>query len=456
MSKSWDGIEKRLRRAEKTRASQRERAEEVKQIDLMSYIAPVYYPLHEDVLNSCHEFYNLPGGRGSGKSSFCALEIIHGIMNDDTGQSNALVVRKFAVTLRSSVFAQLQWAIDALGVSARWKSTVSPLQFIYETGQTIKLTGLDDPQKLKSIKPRHGYFKYLWLEEFSEINGERELRNLQQSVLRGGQRFTVFRSFNPPISKSNWANAFVAVPDNRSITMLTDYRMIPEEWLGESFIEEAERLKEINPRAYEHEYLGLAIGSGGEVFPNLEVREITNEEIDGLNYIYQGLDWGFASDPFCFLRVAYDRKHDTVYILDEIYKKHCGNREIGEMILGRDYHYAGEYTDLYGDVFEEQLTVTCDSAEPKSIADLQEMGIKARKCHKEPGCVQYRVKWLQQRKIVVDPARTPEAHRELTNYEYETDKDGTFLSSLPDKDNHSIDALAYALDRLIYKRGVSA
>lgn len=109
-----------------------------------------------------------------------------------------------------------------------------------------------------------------------------------------------------------------------------------------------------------------------------------------------------------------------------------------------------------GGVYEEKQLITADCAEPKSIADMQAEGLKCIPCHKEPGCVSYRVKWLQHRRIVIDPKRTPEAYREFVNYSYATDKDGNFLSELPDKDNHTIDACAYALDRHIYRRGVSA
>lgn len=66
------------------------------------------------------------------------------------------------------------------------------------------------------------------------------------------------------------------------------------------------------------------------------------------------------------------------------------------------------------------------------------------------------MKWMQHRRIVIDPARTPNTYREFVNYSYEADKDGNFLSRLPDRDNHTIDACAYALDCLIYRRGISA
>lgn len=432
--------------------------EEVEALDITDHIADCFIPVHEDVTRGDHTFINLPGGRGSGKSSFVALEIVNQIMKDRSGRSNAIVIRKYANTLRGSCFNTIQWAIDKLGVSEHWKSTFVPLEFRYKTGQVIRFSGLDDPTKLKSLRPTKGYFRVLWIEEFSEIMGEAELRNLQQSVLRGGDRFTVFRSFNPPISSANWANQYIERQDERSLTIRTDYRMIPAEWLGDLFLDEAERLREINPKAYEHEFLGLPVGNGSEVFPNLEIRTITDEEIRKQTYIFQGLDFGFSSDPFAFVRVAYDRKTDTVYFIDEIYKRHCSNQDIADLIIEKGYHKTGNLHGLYDrSVYEEKQIIVCDCAEPKSIADLQHIGLKAISCHKEPGCVQYRTKWLQRRRIVIDPDRTPESAREFRNYCYVVDrKTGEITSELPDKDNHTIDSCAYALNRLIYYKKISA
>ena len=452
-------IERQIKALEASHGASARLREVIDGLDITDHIADCFVPVHEDVSQGSHTFYNLPGGRGSGKSSYVGLEVVNQIMKDRSGQSNAIVIRKYANTLRGSVFNQIQWAIDVLGVSNHWKSTVVPLQFIYETGQVIRFSGLDDPTKLKSLKPTKGYFRILWIEEFSEITGEPELRNLQQSVLRGGKRFTVFRSFNPPISSANWANQYIDRPDDRSLTVRTDYRMIPADWLGDLFLDEAQRLKEINPKAYEHEFLGLPVGNGSEVFPNLEIREITDEEIQNQTYIYQGLDFGFSADPFAFVRVAYDRKTDTVYFIDEIYKRHCSNKEIAELIIEKGYNKTGRvsYSVMFRESYEEEQKIFCDCAEPKSIADLQEMDLRALPCHKEPGCVQYRIKWLQHRKIVIDPSRTPESAREFQNYCYVVDrKTGEITSELPDKDNHTIDGLAYALDRLIYRRGISA
>jgi PBSX family phage terminase large subunit len=363
--------------------------------------------------------------------------------------------------MRDSVYSQIAWAIDLLDVNDLWRGSVSPMQWTYKpTGAQILFRGLDDSSKLKSIKPRRGYFRYVWFEEFSELPGENFTRSVMQSVLRGGDLFTVFRSFNPPINASNWANVFIQRPDDRAITLHTSYLDVPPAWLGDDFIVEAERLQQINEQAYRHEYLGEATGSGGEVFPNVIVREITDEEINELQYIYAGIDFGFSTDPAVFMRVAYDSKHDAVYLLDEIYKKHLSNKQLADEVKAKGYDYTGQYKNIgyagYPDYYKERQVIVCDSAEPKSIADLQTDGLKAIACHKYPGSVLYGIKWLQNRRIIIDPARTPRAHEEFISYEYMTTKDGEFLADVPDANNHCIDSVRYSLDRIINKRGVSA
>lgn len=410
---------------------------------ILPHIADCYVELLGDIEGERYTYFNLPGGRGSAKSSFVSLVIVKGVASDPTGETNAVCFRLVADTMSDSVFAQNQWAIDTLGMSHLWKSTTKPLRHTYiPTGAQIIYKGLDKAEKLKSIRPKRGIFRYIWLEEFAELPGAGFVRNVMQSVIRGkGQKFTVFRSFNPPISKNNWANTFIQQPDPKAKTLLTNYTMIPPEWLGEEFIYEAERLRELNPDAYRHEYLGEAVGTGGEVFPTLEIREITKAEIDNMEYIYQGVDFGFAADPACFIRIAYDRKHETLYFLDEIYKRGISNAALAKEIQDRKY---------------DDYQIYCDCAEPKSVTDLRDSGLPARSCYKAPGCVEYRIKWLQHRRIVIDPRRTPNAHREFVNYSYPVDKNGQILSQLVDKDNHSIDAAAYGLTRVIFSRQYSA
>mgnify|MGYP000623862919 FL=1 len=208
-------IEKRLVALEASKKIADELKERAAQRDITQHIAPVYVPLHEDIQAQRHSIYNLPGGRGSGKSSVASLEIVDGIMNDST--ASGICFRRVGATLRESVFAQIEWAIDTLDASDLWTLTTSPMRATYKpTGQAIIFRGLDEATKLKSIRaPGRTYFRYQWYEEACELPGERTLRNVTQSVQRGGKVFTIFRTFNPPISLNNWMNRLVNVPDDR-------------------------------------------------------------------------------------------------------------------------------------------------------------------------------------------------------------------------------------------------
>ena len=138
----------------------------------------------------------------------------------------------------------------------------------------------------------------------------------------------VFRSFNPPVSLNNWANKFIQQPNEEALTLHTDYTQVPPEWLGEVFLNEAQRIQALNPKVYDHEYLGIPTGSGGEVFTTLEVREIADEELAMQCYRYVGVDFGFASDPAAVVALYYDRSTETIYFADEIYKRGLSNEAL--------------------------------------------------------------------------------------------------------------------------------
>lgn len=409
-------------------------------VSLSNIIAPAFYAIHWDIAEGRHTYYDLYGGRGSTKSSFIGTEIPLGIMQDP--EANAIVFRKVASTISTSVYEQILWGIEMLGVKHLWKATTSPHKLTYlPTGQVIIFRGLDKAKKMKSLKVARGYFKYLWFEELDEFAGSEEIRSVQQSVMRGGRKFVVFKSFNPPISKSNWANQYVMQPRHDALRHKSCYLDVPREWLGEQFFDDAEALKETNQRAYEHEYLGNAVGTGGEVFENLDVREITDEEISHFDNIYMGIDWGWYPDPFHWGKMHFDSARRTLYILDEFRAYKMSNAETWNSL-----------------VMKKGVTgydlITADSAEPKSVGDYREYGSFCREAIKGPDSVRYGIKWLQSLKsIVIDPVRCPETAKEFTTYEYDRTPDDEIISGYPDKNNHSIDCVRYALERVWRRKG---
>ena len=400
-------------------------------INLSSVIAPSFYEVHKNIKADTCTHYVEKGGRGSTKSSFISEEIVLGIMKDPL--ANGVALRKVKDTLKDSVYEQLQWAIDVLGVSDSWKSKESPLSFTYlKTGQKILFRGADKPKKIKSIKFSKGYCKYIWYEELDEFTGPEEIRLINQSLMRGGPKFVVFYSFNPPRSMNSWVNEDVLIErEDRSVHHST-YLDVPREWLGEQFIIEAQHLKAINEKAYEHEYLGEANGTGGEVFTNVKLRAITDEEIKMFDRIRRGIDWGYAVDPFHYSVMHYDKTRRRLYIFYEIQKVSLSNRKAAELIKLEN---------------KGNAIITCDSAEPKSIADLKSYGLRVKGAKKGPDSVEFGIKFLQDlEEIIIDPVRCPMTAREFINYELERDAKGNFKAEFPDKNNHAIDCCRYALE----------
>ena len=380
--------------------------------------------------------YVFSGGRGSTKSSFISLKIIELIKNNP--ELNAVIVRQVANTLRDSVFAQIQWAIESLELTEEFKCTYSPLEITYKpTGQKIYFRGADEPTKLKGIKVKSGYLGILWFEELDQFKGPEAVRTIEQSVVRGGDKAYIFKSFNPPKTANNWANKYVKVPNKNRYFNHSNYTQVPKKWLGKAFIEEAEHLKEINLKSYEHEYLGIANGNGGNVFDNVIIREITDDEIDVFDRIYMGVDWGWFPDPWVWNKMYYNPSQNKLYIYDEARENKKSNKDTYEILVN-------EKGVTPADI------ITCDSAEKKSIQDYKNYGLSARGARKGPGSVDYSMKWLVSlNEIVIDNIRCPYTATEFLEYEYERTKDGEVISGYPDKENHHIDAVRYALEHII-------
>jgi phage terminase large subunit len=234
-------------------------------------------------------------------------------MKDPNG--NCVVLRKVKDTLKESVFDQLVWAIDVLNVSQYWHIPEAKLVLTYiPTGQQIRFRGADKPKKIKSMKFARGYCKYIWYEEVDEFNGMEEIRMINQSLMRGGEKFTVFYSYNPPKSANNWVNAEVQLTRDDRLFHHSNYLTVPKEWLGEQFIIEAEHLRDTKPTSYQHEYLGEVTGTGGEVFDNVRIRKISDEEIDEFHNIKRGLDFGYAIDPLLTMWSIMTEKKNTLYL----------------------------------------------------------------------------------------------------------------------------------------------
>ncbi len=406
-------------------------------------LASSFIDAYRDIRDHKHTEYLFYGGRGSTKSSFISLVIICLLVNNPG--VHALVTRQVGNTLRDSVYSQLQWAISELnvfypGLSDKFKCITSPMEITYlPTGQKIYFRGLDDPGKIKSITPVSGHIGLFWQEEADQAKSAEHIRKIEQSI-RGGDFMIFIKSWNPPRSAQNWINKYVQIPKESQYQHKSDYRTVPRDWLGETWLGEAEHLKAVNPRAFNNEYLGEITGTGGRVFENVTLRKITDEEIEQFDRIYNGLDFGFSIDPSHFSRMHFDATRRILYIFGEVRRWKTRNEELYEAIKACGYD-------------KEELLIA-DSANPGSIADIRAYGANVRGAQKGKDSVRYSMRVLENlTEIVIDHERCPYTAEEFISYEYEQNSQGEYISEYPDANNHAIDSARYGLGLVIVRHG---
>lgn len=401
---------------------------------LSDLILPNFYDMHKAIKNSDYLRYVFKGGRNSGKSTFIAIELVLDIIRHPT---TTLCIRKVGNTLQESCYEQIKEAIDILGLSHLFKYNQSPLKITYlPRGNSIIFRGADDPAKIKSIKMSKYPITTIWIEELAEFKTEDEVTTIENSVIRAsledGLRYKIFYSYNPPKRKQSWVNKKYETQFINSNTIVHHSTYLYNKYVSEEFKIEAEHVKKTNPQKYEWDYMGKAIGSGVVPFNNLEFMQIPDIMIkNNFDNIRQGLDFGYAVDPLHFARLHYDKTRRKIYVFGEVHEVQMGNEAITREVLKRKWN---------------DFKIIADSAEPKSIAQIKAHGINIVGAIKRPGSVEYGEKWLDELEaIIIDPQRSPNTAREFESIDYKVDKDGNTLPKLEDKDNHSIDAVRYAL-----------
>lgn len=405
----------------------------IKRVRASDLFAPNFKEVWEEFLGNKITHFMLKGGRGSTKSTAVSTMIEMGMMMDAArGEvTNAIVLRLVGDTLRASAHAQMIKSTDLIGNPAEWKPGYSPLTLKYKiNGATVQFHGVDDPTKLKSITPERGYFKYIWLEEAAEFQNMEHVRSVLQSVMRGGEVFKVFYTYNPPRDVTHWINVEADIPRPDRLVHHSTYLDVPSKWLPRSFYVEAETLKKNNLPAYEHEYLGISTGVEGQIFKNVKLETITARQILDFRSRSCGLDWGYSIDPLAVIWDAWNPKYRRLYLFDEVYKLEMSNTATVAAIQEKGW----------------RGTVICDSEDPKSIADINGMGVRGIPARKGPGSVDRGMRWLSRDvdEIIIDPVRCPNAVKEFKGYSFDKDQYGKYKKGYPDRDNHLIDATRYS------------
>ena len=368
------------------------------------------------------------GSRGSKKSKTTALSMIVNLLKYP--QANALVIRRFAATLRDSCFSDLRWAMSRLKVEEYFDCRVSPLEIVYKpTGQKILFRGLDDPLKITSISVPVGVLCFVWIEEAYELSSEDDFNKLDMSIrgeLPDGLFKQITLTFNPWNSTS-WVKArFFDAPDENTFVKTTTWEC--NEWLDEADRHLFEVMRETNPRRYRVEGLGEWGITEGLIYSNFEQCEFDTDELRRHCTAAFGLDFGYT-DPNAFVCCLIDDSERKIYIFDELYEPGLTNEEIAAAI--KSMGYGSE-------------RIICDSAEPKSIDELYRLGIKAEPARKGRDSVNYGIQMIQNYRLVVHP-RCQNVWIELNNYAWAKDRSGNATGKPDHEFSHSMDALRYAV-----------
>ena len=411
-------------------------------------VIQAFHGILGDVFAHGHTDYWLKGGRGSTKSSFISICIVLLIVSFP--EANAVIVRRFSNTLRDSVYTQITWAISMLGLDAWFNATKSPMEITYKpTGQRIVFRGLDDPLKMKGVKFAKGYCAVQWFEELDQIESWEAVSSALRSFRRGGDRFWTFYSYNPPRTLWSWVNAKALEMERKQGCLVnhTTYLDVVEgghpEWLGEQFVMDAEYERDAHPDHYRWEFLGEITGTGGSVFENVREVRLSDADIATFDNPRNGVDWGWFPDPWRFVRCEWQPGRRRLVIFGEA---EANRRTAAE--TAAEVKALLTYADRDGEKprYHDQ-TVWCDDANPADIAVYRRAGIKAHPADKG-GMRRQSYLWLAGlREIAIDPVRCPLTFREFRLCEFAKDRQGEWVEDFVDGNDHSIDAVRYAMMR---------
>lgn len=376
------------------------------------------------------------GSRGSKKSKTTALWYIVNMMKYP--DSNLLVVRKVFRTLKDSCFTELKWAVSRLGVDRLWEFKESPLEMTYKpTGQKIYFRGLDDPLKITSISVPKGVLCWCWIEEAYEITSQSDFEMLNESI-RGyvpkdsGLFKQITLTFNP-WNQHHWLKKrFFDNPDSETLAITTNYTC--NEWLDQKDRELFEKMKVQNPARYRVAGLGEWGVSDGLIFENWQEKVFDVEEIRGLSSVRSafGLDFGYTNDPTALFCGLADLPSRTIWVFDEIYRKGMSNEKIAAEVISAGYG---------------KERIKADSAEPKSIDRLRELGlINIGKARKGKDSINTGIDFIQGFRIIIHP-KCVNFITEISSYTWDNE-DGHRINRPVDGFNHLMDAMRYALEDL--------
>jgi len=379
----------------------------------------------------------LYGGSSSGKSKFKAQQaVIDTLDATRTGGRNWLICRQVGRTIRGSVAQEINRVITEWGLQQFFSINKTDGTITCVNGYQIIFSGLDDVEKLKSITPAQGAITDVWVEEATETAQDSIKQLLKRQ--RGGNPKTPKRlhlTFNP-ILQQHWIYqtyfSGIGWMDEQKKYKTPELSILKTTHLDNKFLTSDDR-KGLEQETDSYYYQVYTLGNwgvlGDVIFTKWRVEDLSGMH-DQFTNRRNGLDFGFSSDPAAVGVSHYDKMRKTIYFYKELYETGLTNDVLAERIK-----------EMIGDE-----RIICDSAEPKSIQELNNHGVSAVGAKKGKDSVNFGIDWLKQQTIIVDKTCI-NLINELQQYHWKKDAGGNSLKIPVDKNNHLIDGgLRYAYE----------
>ncbi|KPI56479.1 terminase [Clostridioides difficile] len=400
----------------------------------------VFNPIYlKHQLNNNNRYQIYFGGSSSGKSFSLAQRTVLDVFK---GNRNYLIVRNVQSTLKRSCLNEITKAISNFKLNEYFQVNKTDMIITCKlNNKQILFCGLDDVEKVKSITPIDGVITDIWVEEATETDYKavKQLDKRLRGKSKVVKRLTL--SFNP-ILKDHWlyTEYFDIWEDDKQYVEKDNVSILKTTYKDNKFLAEDD-IKALENESDKYYYEVYTLGNwgvlGAVIFKNWRVEDFSDIESTFDNFRH-GIDWGFADDPFAYVKSHYDRMRRKLYICDEIEAVGLLNREAAPLVSKKANR------DL----------VICDNASPKDIAEFSDLRVNAVSARKGAGSIEYGIKFLQGLEIIIHP-RCQNFKNEINKYKYKEDKNGNILPIAVDKDNHLIDALRYSLENDMEYGGIS-
>lgn len=248
----------------------------MEQVKIRNIVAPHFWGTFNSKIT--HQIDK--GGRGSTKTSKNSIKIDYHCLSEE--KCSAVIIRRYQNTLRNSVYKEIKRGLARFKLEdgIDYEAFKSPLEIHFNNGNNIYFAGGDDYEKIKGMIDEKTPIKILWFEELTEFDSPDEIDQIIATFTRGNDDwFIVLYSFNPPKNKFHWVNQWAEQMKKRKDCRVTqsDYRTVPEEWLGKIFIEQAKEMEQNDEKRYRWIYLGEVIGLEGLIY-NPDLIEYVDED----------------------------------------------------------------------------------------------------------------------------------------------------------------------------------